>query len=260
MTYIISIANEKGGVAKTTSSVSLGAALVETGLEVLLVDLDGQSNLSLALGSDGSKSKASVVNVLLESLPARSAVQETGIPRLFLLPSSAELSLAERFLPIRQGFETTLAKAFSEAGWDYDYIILDCPPFLGSVTLNALMASDLLLMPSQAEFFSINALRNMMGLVRRVRAQGNPRLTYRLLLTMFDRRNRIHRTLSEQLRVTFGTGVLDTVIETDTKLRESPIAGLPIIYHAPKSRSAVQYRALAQEILTYVKETTAQPS
>lgn len=260
MTYIISVANEKGGVAKTTTSVSLGAALVETGLEVLLVDLDGQSNLSLALGSDASKSKSTVVNVLLESMPVRNAVQETGIPRLFLLPSNTELNLAERFLPIRPGYETTLAKAFGEADWDYDYVILDCPPFLGAVTLNALMASDLLLMPSQAEFFSINALRNMMSIVRRVRAQGNPRLTYRLLLTMFDRRNRIHRTLTEQLRATFGTGVLDTVIETDTKLRESPIAGLPIIFHAPKSRAAVQYRALAQEILTYVKETTAQPS
>jgi chromosome partitioning protein len=124
--------------------------------------------------------------------------------------------------------------------------------------MNALMAADLLIMPTQAEFFSVNALRNMMGVVRRVRAQGNSHLIYRLLMTMYDRRNRIHRTLSEQLRNTFENGVLDTVIETDTKLRESSIAGLPIIYHAPKSRSALQYRALAQEILTYVKETNSQ--
>jgi chromosome partitioning protein len=258
MTYIISVANEKGGVAKTTTAVSLGAAIVEAGLEVLLIDLDGQANLSLALGSDTGKTKSSVVNVLLENLPARSAIQETGIPRLSLLPATAELSLAERFLPIRPGYEMTLAKAIQEANQDFDYIILDCPPFLGAVTTNALMASNLLLMPSQAEYFSINALRNMMGMVRRARGQGNPHLTYRLLLTMFDRRNRIHRTLSEQLRTTFGNGVLETVIEIDTKLRESPIAGLPIIFHAPKSRAAVQYRALAQEILTYVKETTAQ--
>lgn len=258
MTYIISVANEKGGVAKTTTAVSLGAAIVEAGLEVLLIDLDGQANLSLALGTDASKTKSSVVNVMLENLPARNAIHETGIPRLFLLPATAELSLAERFLPIRAGYEMTLAKAIQEANQDFDYIILDCPPFLGAVTTNALMASNLLLMPTQAEFFSINALRNMMGMVRRVRGQGNPQLTYRLLLTMFDRRNRIHRTLGEQLRTTFGNGVLETVIETDTKLRESPIAGLPIIFHAPKSRAAVQYRALAQEILTYVKETTAQ--
>src|SRR5512142_678873 len=260
MTYIISVANEKGGVAKTTTAISLGAAFVETGLEVVLVDLDGQANLSLAFGLENGKTQNTIVNVLLESVPARNVIRETGIPRLDLIPSAAEMSLAERFLPIRQGYETMLVKALREENWAYDYIILDCPPFLGAVTYNALMASDLLVMPTQAEFFSINALRNMMGIVRRARSQGNPRLTYRLLLTMYDRRNRIHRTLSEQLRTTFGAGVLDTVIETDTKLRESPIAGLPITFHAPKSRSALQYRALAQEILTYVKETTSQPA
>lgn len=260
MTYILSIANEKGGVAKTTSTLSLGGALVETGLEVLLIDLDGQANLSLGLGVEINRSNPTMVNILLESVPAPKAVIKTGIPKLDIIPSSSEMSLAERFLPIRQGYETTLAKTLRETSWQYDFILIDCPPFLGAVTLNALLASDLLIMPTQAEFFSINALRNMMSLVRRVRSQGNPRLTYRLLLTMFDRRNRIHRTLAEQMRSTFGTGVLDTVIETDTKLRESSIAGLPIIYQYPKSRSALQYRALAQEILTYVKETTAQPT
>jgi chromosome partitioning protein len=260
MTYIISVANEKGGVAKTTTAISLGAALVETGLEVALVDLDGQANMTLALGQESGKTQASIVNVLLESVPAHTVVRETGIPRLDLIPSSSEMSLAERFLPIRQNYETILVKALREENWAYDYIILDCPPFLGAVCYNALMSSDLLIMPTQAEFFSINALRNMMGLVRRVRAQGNPRLTYRLLLTMYDRRNRIHRTLSEQMRTTFGSGVLDTIIETDTKLRESSVAGLPIIYHSPKSRSALQYRALAQEVLMYVKETTTQPA
>lgn len=260
MTYIVSIANEKGGVAKTTTTISLGASLVELGLEVLVIDLDGQANLSLALGVENGKAETSIANVLLESASARSAVRETGIPRLDLIPSNAEMGLAERFLPIRQGYETVLSKALRDGDWAYDYILLDCPPFLGAVTNNALMASDLLIMPTQAEFFSINALRNMMAVVRRIRAQGNARLTYRLLLTMFDRRNRIHRTLTEQLRATFGSGVLETVIETDTKLRESSIAGLPIIYHAPKSRSALQYRALAQEILTYVKETNSQPT
>lgn len=260
MAFIISIANEKGGVAKTTTTISLGAALVESGLEVLLIDLDGQANLSLALGVESNTQRTNVANILLEAADPRTAIRETGIPRLDLIPSNAEMGLAERFLPIRQGYEMVLAKALRDGNWAYDYILLDCPPFLGAVTNNALMASDLLIMPTQAEFFSINALRNMMATVKRVRMQGNNRLTYRLLLTMYDRRNRIHRTLSEQLRATFGSGVLDTVIETDTKLRESSIAGLPIIFHAPKSRSALQYRALAQEILTYVKETNSQPT
>ncbi|MBE0698383.1 MAG: ParA family protein [Anaerolineaceae bacterium] len=259
MTYIISIANEKGGVAKTTTTLSLGAALAETGLEILLVDLDAQSNLSLAVNAENNPSLPTMANVILEGLPARSALRETQIPRLKIIPSNAELGLAERFLPIRQAYETTRSRAFRDINWEFDFIIMDCPPFLGAVSYNAMMASDLLLMPTQAEYFSINALRNMMGLIRRIRVQGNPRLTYRLLLTMFDRRNRIHRSMTEQLRSTFGGGVLETVIEIDTKLRESPIAGVPILVHAPKSRSALQYRALAQEILTYVKETASQP-
>lgn len=260
MAYIISVANEKGGVAKTTSTISLGAALVESGLEVLLIDLDGQANLSLALGVEANQNQPTIANVLLESAPVKSAVRETGIPRLALIPSASEMGMAERFLPMRQGYENALVKALREENWPYDYILLDCPPFLGAVTQCAMMASDLLLMPTQPEFFSVNALRNMMGLVRKVRAQGNARLTYRLLMTMYDRRNRIHRTMGEQLRSTFGNGVLETVIETDTKLRESSIAGLPIIYHAPKTRSALQYRALAQEILAYVKEVNSQPT
>ncbi len=258
MTYILSIANEKGGVAKTTSCISLGASLVESGASVLLIDLDAQANLTLALGVDTAQIKQSIVNVLLESLPAAQAIVKTGIPKLDVIPATSEMGMTERFLPMRTGYETALKKALRGQSWTYDYIILDCPPFLGAITTNALTASDMLLMPTQAEFFSINALRSMMSLVRKIRAQSNPQLTYRLLLTMFDRRNRIHRTLSEQLRATFGNGVLETIIETDTRLRESAIAGLPIIYHSPKSRSSLQYRALAQEILTYVKETTPQ--
>lgn len=260
MTYIISVANEKGGVAKTTTTVSLAAAMAETGLEVLVIDLDAQANLSLALGHEGSKAQTSLANVLLESTSPREAVRETGIPRLDLIAAAPEMVQIERFLPNRQNYESVLANALRDAGWDYDFILIDCAPFLGAVTFNALMASDLLLIPTQAEYFSISALRNMMAIVRRARAQGNTRLTYRLLLTMFDRRNRIHRNLSEQMRTTFGNGVLENVIEVDTKLRESSIAGMPILYHAPKSRSALQYRALAQEILTYVKETNSQPS
>lgn len=256
MTTIISVANEKGGVAKTTTTISLGAALVESGLSVLLIDLDPQANLSLALNSN-HKGQPNIANVLLEAVPMQTTIHETGITRLDLISSSSEMGVAERYLPMQQNYENVLEKALTDARRPYDFIILDCPPFLGALTSNALMASDLLIIPTQAEFFSINALRSMMTLVRRVRSLGNTRLTYRLLLTMFDRRNRIHRTLSDQLRTTFGNGVLETVIETDTKLRESPIAGLPIIYHAPKSRSAVQYRALAQEILTYVKETAS---
>jgi len=260
MAFIISVANEKGGVAKTTTVISLGASLNEMGFNVLLVDLDTQANLSLGLGIEPEKVTQSLVKVLLESAPIKNTVVETHISGLDIIPSNVEMGMVERFLPIRSGYETTLQRAIENNLSGYEFIIFDCPPFLGAVTLNALVTSNLLLIPTQAEYFSIYALRNLMNLVRRVRGQYNPGLTYRLLLTMYDKRNRIHRNLNEQLYTTFGNGVFTTIIETDTKLREAPIAGLPIIYHAPRSRASLQYRALAQEIHQYVKETAAQPA
>ncbi len=259
MTYYIALANEKGGVAKTTSTLSLGASLVETKSKVLLVDLDSQANLTLALGVDPEKTTKSISSLLMEDVPLSAIVKETGIPGLYLAPSNHELGYAERFLPTKPGHEQLLRKILRASAQEYDFVVFDCPPFLGAITLSALVAADLLIIPTQAEYFSIYAIRNMNSLIRRVRAQSNPRLMYRILLTMYDRRNRIHRTLYEQLNTTFGKGVLTTIVEIDTKLRESPIAGMPIIYHSPKSRSAMQYRALAQEIKLYAQETNNQP-
>ena len=130
-----------------------------------------------------------------------------------------------------------------------------CPPALGAITQNALIASDLLIIPTQAEYFSAYALRNMMTLIRRIREGENPNLAYRVLVTMLDKRNRTHRNIHDQLRSTFGEGVFSTVIETDTKLRESPIAGLPISRYRPGARGSIQYRVLAQELIEYAKET-----
>ena len=260
MAYRIGIANEKGGVAKTTSTISLGAVLVELGLKVLLIDLDPQANLSLALGIEPKKVQRSSASVLIDQAPLTSVILQSNIPGLDLVPSNNKMGMAERYLPNRQGYEYLLKNSLAQLTIEYDYIIMDCPPFLGAVTLNALSSIDLLLIPTQAEFFSMSALRNLMALVRRIRSQYNPNLRYRLLLTMVDRRNRTHRVMSEQLRSTFTTGVMQTVIEIDTKLRESPIAGIPISQYAPKSRAALQYRALAQEILEYVKEPNVQPA
>ncbi|GAP06285.1 MAG TPA: ParA family protein [Anaerolinea thermolimosa] len=260
MSCIIAIANEKGGVAKTTTTLSLGAALAEAGSSVLAIDLDAQANLTMALALQSENGHRTSASMLLEDKPGQNLVLKTAVPGLDLIPASSSLGLAERFLPIRSGYEVILRNALQPISSRYDFILMDCPPFLGAITTNALTAANLLIMPTQAEFFSIHALRNMMTLIRKVRLNGNPNLTYRLLLTLFDRRNRIHRTLSEQLRTTFGNGVLDTVIEVDTRLRESAIAGVPVLIHAPKTRSAFQYRALAQEIKAYVQETISQPA
>jgi len=256
--YVIAVCNEKGGVAKTTTVVSLAASLAETGNKVLTIDLDSQANLSLALGLEPEKIRASLTKTFYEFQPIKDLVCETAVSRLNIIPSNSEMGAVERFLPIRKDYEYALRQALMNISEDYDYVILDCPPFLGVLTLNAMVASNLLIIPTQAEFFSIFALRTLMGWVRRVRVQYNSGLLYRLLLTMYDRRNKSHRILSEQLHYTFNAGLMNTVIETDTKIRESSIVGLPIILYAPKSRAALQYRALSQEIVTYAHETVVQ--
>ena len=254
MTYTIAMSNEKGGVAKTTSTLSLGAALAELNYRVLLIDLDPQANLSLALGLESGESNITAANILIENASLPSAIRKTDIAHLELVPSSFRIESAEQFLPMRTHYLSTLHDALKAEPLPYDYILLDCPPALGAITLNALSAADLLIIPTQAEYFSAYALRNMMGTIRRVRQEENPTLAYRILVTLLDRRNRTHRNIFEQLQNTFGQGVFTTVIEVDTKLRESPIAGVPITQYKPNSRGSQQYRVLAQELIEYAKE------
>lgn len=253
MSYVISIANEKGGVAKTTTTLSMGGALVEMGKKVLLVDLDPQANLTMSLGIESDQKVLSLVNLFLEKKQAEQAILPTEVNNLFIFPSNSDIRMAERLLPMQSNYHLLLTNLLTSLKPYYDFILIDCPPFLGAITLNALFASNLLILPTQAEYYSVFALKNMMAMVRQVRSLGNPSLRYRLLLTMFDKRNGIHRSLAEHLRASFTTGVLDTVIEIDTRLRESPLTGLPIVYHATKSRGALQYRFLAQEIFNYAK-------
>lgn len=272
---VIAVANQKGGVAKTTTAVSLGGALARSGNEVLLVDLDSQANLTLALGKDPTRVRGSITDVLFHAASLLSVSRETTIPGLDLVPANSGMELAERFLPIRKDYETILRRTINSElrpvpvdpahpaegvsfernfpAIEYEYVILDCPPFMGAVTLNALIAADLLIIPTQSEFFSAHALRTMMSTIHQVRTQQNPDLVYRILVTMLDKRNRIHRQIRDQIYKTFGEGVFQTVIEVDTKLRESVIEGKPIMYVKALSRSALQYESLAQEIISYVR-------
>lgn len=253
MTYRIAISNEKGGVAKTTSAVSLAGALVEMEKEVLLIDLDPQANLTLAMGIKPNEVTRSIARLVLNSDKPSTVIHDTSIDGIDIIPSSPEMGLAERFLPIRQNFQTVLRNALFGIS-EYDYLIFDCPPALGAITTNALTAADLLIIPTQPEYFSAFALKKMMTAVRQVRNNGNPALIYRVLVTMLDSRNRTHKTLLKQLKATFGDGLLETVIEMDTKLRESSIMGLPITTYFSESRSAIQYRQLAQEITEHVEK------
>lgn len=260
MPYTVAVANQKGGVAKTTTVASIAGALVNWGKRVLIVDLDAQADLTLAMGLNPGQMRLSVADLLLRSARAVDITQSTSIPGLDVLPSNSEMDSAERYLPLQRNYEFALRYALEDYSLNprYDVILIDCPPYLGSVTLNALNAANLLIIPTQPEFFSAHALRNMMSVIRRVRAGSNPNLIYRILITMLDRRNRIHNNLREQIQETFGEGLLGTIIEVDTKLRESSIAGVPINYYKAKTRSALQYNALAQELNQYVEKTTAQ--
>ena len=256
MLRTIAVSNEKGGVAKTTTALSLGATLAELGNRVLLIDLDAQANLTLSVGFEPGEAELTSSHVMLDNTPLLTVRRKTEIENLDLIASSSRIETSEQFLPVRTNYTTILQRAIkSTPNIPYDYIVLDCPPALGAITRNALAAADLLVIPTQAEYFSAYALRNMMGLIRRTREVDNPNLAYRILVTMLDRRNKTHRNIHEQLRTTFGSGIFNTVIELDTKLRESPIAGLPITQYKSGARGSTQYRVLAQELIEYAKET-----
>jgi chromosome partitioning protein len=259
MAYIITISNEKGGVAKTTSTLSLGAALAEASQKILLIDLDPQANLSLALGFEPAKMERTFGNILLENTSLLEARLETNIPGVDLIPANPSLEQAEQVLPIYLNYTTRLKNAIEAANLlNYQFVLIDCPPSLGAITVNALTAADLLIIPTQAEYFSAYALRDMMTIIRQIRSEDNPKLAYRVLVTLLDQRNRAHRDIREQLERTFGVGLFKTVIEIDTKLRESPILGLPITQYKPNSRGALQYRGLAEELIQYVQQTNSE--
>ena len=258
MSYVIAVSNEKGGVAKTTTTMSLGAALVEHGKRVLLIDLDTQGNLTLAAGLEPTEQEKTSRDVLLDGESPTTAISQTRTPYLDIIPANSRMDQAESLLPVRLDYASLLREAIQREVLVYDYTLLDCPPMLGAITLNALTAANLLIIPTQAEYFSAYALRDMMALVRRVRSETNPALAYRILITLLDQRNRTHRTIREQLQQTFGAGLFDTVIEVDTKLRESPIAGTPITQFKPGTRGSLQYRALAQELSEYVEQANTE--
>ena len=253
MTHIIAIANAKGGVAKTTTALSLGASLAEMGRRVLLIDLDPHAILTLSLGFMPASLERTVAGLLLGNDALERAVLPTTFHNLVLVPSNHELNLAEPHLLVRSDYMLLLNKVLKN-NQSYDTIILDCPPSSGTLTKNALSTADLLIIPTQPEYFSAHALRDMLNLILAVRQRNNPKLRYRILITMLDKRNRIHRSLAEQIRTAFNEAIFDIEIEIDTKLRESSIMGQPINHYAPESRAAKQYYELAEETGHYSNE------
>jgi chromosome partitioning protein len=252
MTKIIAISNQKGGVAKTTTCLSLGASLSEMGHLVLLVDLDPQAHLTLSMGLRPKELRRTVGDALLRNNSLVSVSHESSLHGLDIVPANQGLIVLEKVLYGHQGFQFRLKNGLDAMGNGfYDFVIIDCPPSVGTLTLNALTAADVLIIPMPCEYFAAHTLLSYVRLVHHTREKTNPALTYRVLVTMYDRRNRICRVTLEQMQRKLNEVIFETIIEVDTKLRESPAMGQPITSYAPKTRGAEQYRALAKELLNH---------
>jgi chromosome partitioning protein len=245
----IAISSEKGGVAKTTTCLSLGAALAEMGLPVLLIDLDPQANLTMSLGLKPDQLRRTVVDALMGTSSLLGVSQETGTSGLDLVPANHELALADKVFYKMPGYQFRLRQALARLVQGmYRCVLLDCPPALAPLTLNALAAADLLIVPVQCEVYAARSLQKMARFAQQLREQVNPGLDVRGLITMYDQRNKISRIILEQLHNGQGLPFFETIIQIDARLKESPVYGQPVTSHASRSRGAQQYRALAAEL------------
>lgn len=251
MGRVIAIVNQKGGVGKTTTAVNLSAALAMTGSSVLMIDVDPQASATSGLGIKLAPGEASTYDVLLGQTSAESALRKTMLPGLQVLPASRDLVGAEIELVPVERRELRLREALVALRWRYDYVLIDCPPSLGLVTLNALTASDSLVIPLQCEYYALEGLTALLETVGLVRESLNPELAIEgLLLTMFDGRNILCRQVAEDVRTHFPDKVFATIVPRNVRLSESPSHGLPALLYDPSSRGAAAYSELAREVLT----------
>jgi chromosome partitioning protein len=244
---IIAVVNQKGGVGKTTTTVNVAAQLASSKHSVLIVDLDPQGNATSGLGFPKEQASATTYEVLCEGLPLSSAVQESNVAQLFVLPANSNLAGAEVELVGRAQREFALKHALETAA--YDYILIDCPPSLGLLTINALTAASSVFIPVQAEYYALEGLSQLLNTIQAVRGSTNPKLELLgVALTMYDKRNSLSEQVHQEIRNYFGDKLLKTIIPRNVRLAEAPSFGRTIFEHDRWSKGARAYKALASEV------------
>lgn len=251
MAQIISVANQKGGVGKTTTTVNLGACLASLGKKVLLVDMDAQGNATSGVGIRKPDVTRDIYDVLVNELPIDEATLITEHENLSIVPATLQLAGAEIELTSMMARESRLKGSLAEVSSQYDYILIDCPPSLGHLTINSFTASDSILIPVQCEYYALEGLSQLLNTVRLVQKHFNPELEIEgVLLTMYDARTNLGNEVVEEVRKYFREKVYETIIPRNIRLSEAPSHGKPIIDYDPRSRGSEVYQALAKEVVS----------